>query len=297
MKLSQAIRDFLEDAELAQGKKNKTLENYNHYLNRFMDFSGDIDVSTITDEVVKKYRLHLNRFNNGSLSKNTQNFHLVALRSFLNFLSKKTIKSLPPDKVDLPGVEEREVEFLTHEDLDKLLVLPKKGTFSGTRDSAILEVLFSTGMRVSELVSIKVADVKSKEELAILGKGGKRRVVFLSESSSNAIDNYLKFHPQKSEFLFVSKFQPDRPLTTRSVQRIVSKYSYLAGLSEKVTPHTLRHTFATDLLQSGADLRAVQALLGHSSVTTTQRYTHVTDKHLKDIHKSFHGRRKNNSPS
>lgn len=293
MKLSQAIREFLEDAELAQGKKAKTLENYNHYLGRFLDFANDIPITDINDEVIKKYRLHLNRFNNGSLSKNTQNFHLVALRSFLGFLSNKNFKSLPPDRVDLPGVEQTAVEFLTHEDLDKLLALPKAGTFSGNRDLAILEVLFSTGMRVSELVSIKIDNVEGVEEVSIYGKGGKRRVVFLSEPSRHAISEYLKFHPRKCEFLFVSKFNPDRPLTTRSVQRIVAKYAHLAGLGDKVTPHTLRHTFATDLLQGGADLRAVQALLGHSSVTTTQRYTHVTDKHLKDVHKAFHGRNKN----
>lgn len=292
MKLQTAIREFLEDAELAGGKKPKTLENYEHYLNRFWDFAGDIPVSKIDDALVKNYRLHLNRFNSGVLSKNTQNFHLVALRAFLSFLSRKNIQSLSPEKVDLPGVEQSQVEFLDEAELEALLVLPKTNTFIGKRDLAILEMLFSTGMRVSELVSLKVSDIKGEDEIPILGKGGKRRVVFLSPNSKEALGVYLTSHPGKSEALFVSKFQPEKPLTARSVQRIVQKYAQLAGLSEKVTPHTLRHTFATDLLKSGADLRAVQALLGHSSVTTTQRYTHVTDKHLKDVHSAFHGRKK-----
>lgn len=292
MKLQVAIRDFLEDAELAGGKKPKTLENYEHYLNRFWDFAGDISVSKIDDALIKNYRLHLNRFNKGTLSKNTQNFHLVALRAFLAFLSRKNIQSLSPEKVDLPGVEQVQVEFLDEASLETLLALPKINTFIGKRDLAILEILFSTGMRVSELVSLKVSDIKGGDEIPILGKGGKRRVVFLSDNSKKALEVYLASHPSKSEALFVSKFQPEKPLTARSVQRIVQKYAQLAGLSEKVTPHTLRHTFATDLLKSGADLRAVQALLGHSSVTTTQRYTHVTDKHLKEVHSAFHGRRK-----
>lgn len=294
MKLQTAIREFLEDAELAGGKKPKTLENYEHYLNRFWDFTGDIPVSKIDDALVKNYRLHLNRFNSGVLSKNTQNFHLVALRAFLSFLSRKNIQSLSPEKVDLPGVEQSQVEFLDETELEALLALPKTNTFIGKRDLAILEMLFSTGMRVSELVSLKVSDIKGEDEIPILGKGGKRRVVFLSPNSKEALGVYLTSHPGKSEALFVSKFQPEKPLTVRSVQRIVQKYAQLAGLSEKVTPHTLRHTFATDLLKSGADLRAVQALLGHSSVTTTQRYTHVTDKHLKDVHSAFHGRKKKN---
>ncbi len=293
MKLQVAIQEFLEDAELAGGKKPKTLENYEHYLNRFWDFTGDIVVAKIDDTLVKNYRLHLNRFNGGTLSKNTQNFHLVALRAFLAFLSRKNIASLSPDKVDLPGVEQTQVEFLEESSLEALLALPQTNTFIGKRDLAILEILFSTGMRVSELVSLKISDIKGRDEIPILGKGGKRRVVFLSANSKKALEIYLANHPNKSEALFVSKFQPEKPLTARSVQRIVAKYANLAGLSEKVTPHTLRHTFATDLLKSGADLRAVQALLGHSSVTTTQRYTHVTDKHLKDVHNAFHGRRKN----
>lgn len=293
MTLPDAIRQFLEDGELAQGLSRRTIENYQHYLKRFADFAGDIPVGGINDELVRTYRLELNR---RELSKATQNYHLVALRAFLGFLAKKDIPTLPADKVDLPGADETEVSFLDATTVAKLLATPNVRSLQGKRDRALLETLFSTGLRVAELVRLDRKDVEGKEEVSVLGKGRKRRVVFISPSAKQAIDAYLSVRADDDEALFVRLWrggeQKGGRLTARSVQRLIARYADQAGVAEHVTPHTLRHTFATDLLQSGADLRAVQALLGHSSVVTTQRYTHLTDQHLRDVHKAFHGRRR-----
>lgn len=293
MKLGEAIRQFLEDGELAHGLSERTIANYSHYLERFLAHADDIPVTAINDELVRSWRLQLNR--NGNLSKATQNYHLVALRALLAWLAKKNISSLPSEKIDLPGVDEPEVVFLQSEAVAKLLAAPGEKSPRGKRDSAILETLFSTGLRVAELVSLDRADVENREEVSVLGKGKKRRVVFLSPTAQTRIAAYLKTRHDEDPALFVrekgSEHASNR-LTVRSIQRLIQHYANLAGVAEHVTPHTLRHTFATDLLQSGADLRAVQTLLGHSSVVTTQRYTHLTDTHLKEVHQAFHGRRR-----
>lgn len=293
MMLSNAIRQFLEDAELAQGLAERTIANYQHYLQRFLTFADDIAVGAIDDELVRRYRLDLNR---RDLRKATQNYHLVALRAFLGWLGRKDIASLAPNKVDLPGADEAEVAFLDSETVSKLLAMPKTSTRPGKRDRAILETLFSTGLRVAELVKLNRKDVEGKDEVSVLGKGKKRRVVFLSPSAKQSIEQYISARGDDDEALFVREWkghqQKGGRLTARSVQRFIKDYAAQAGVADHVTPHTLRHTFATDLLQSGADLRAVQALLGHSSVVTTQRYTHLTDQHLRDVHQAFHGRQR-----
>ena len=294
MNLNEATRLFLEDCELAQGLSERTIANYQHYLERFALFADDIAVNSITDELVRKWRLDLNR--NELLGKATQNYHLVALRALLGWLAKKNIPALSAEKIDLPGISEPEVVFLQHEAVEKLLGTPNQATSQGKRDRAILETLFSTGLRVAELVRLNRADVEGREEVSVLGKGKKRRVVFLSPSTQTAITTYLKIRADHDPALFLRERGSDessRRLTVRTIQRLIHEYATQAGVSEHVTPHTLRHSFATDLLQSGADLRAVQALLGHSSVVTTQRYTHVTDAHLKEVHDAFHDRRRN----
>jgi site-specific recombinase XerD len=293
MKLSEASRRFLEDCELAKGLSEKTIINYQHYLGRFVAFAEDIEVALINDELVRRWRLDLNR--NEQLGRATQNYHLVALRALLGWLAKKDISSLPSEKIDLPGVDEPEVTFLQAEAIEKLLQTPDIKTNIGKRDKAILETLFSTGLRVAELVRLDRGDVESREEVSVLGKGKKRRIVFLSASAQKSINDYLKTRSDKDPSLFIRKRgneQISQRLTVRSIQRLIHHYAGLAGVAEHVTPHTLRHSFATDLLQSGADLRAVQSLLGHSSVVTTQRYTHVTDAHLREVHQAFHDRRR-----
>ncbi|MBI4032479.1 tyrosine-type recombinase/integrase [Candidatus Berkelbacteria bacterium] len=292
MKLAEAVRRFLEDCELAQGLSRRTIENYQHYLGRFAEFAGELAVGAIDDELVRRWRLDLAR---RELSRATQNYHLVALRAFLAYLAKKNVASFPPTKVDLPGAEETEVTFLDAETIAQLLKTPNVRRRAGKRDRAILETLFSTGLRVAELASLDRKDVEGKEEVGVVGKGRKRRVVFLSPAAQQAIVDYMAVRTDDDEALFVREWRGEQKggrLTTRSIQRLMVKYAEAAGVAEHVTPHTLRHTFATDLLQSGADLRAVQALLGHSSVVTTQRYTHLTDQHLRDVHQAFHGRRR-----
>ncbi len=300
MKLTAAIRRFLEDADLAQGLAARTIENYQHYLGRFAEFANDIMLEDVDDELVRKYRLWLNNSSltteHSPLSKATQNYHLVALRAFLGWAGKHGLDSLAPNKIDLPGTDEPEVSFLDAEAVSKLLSAPSRGTRVGKRDRAILETLFSTGLRVAELVRLDRKTTVERDEVSVLGKGGKRRVIFLSLSAKRAIADYIHERKDSDEALFVREWKGDQQkggrLTTRSVQRLIQKYAQQAGVADHVTPHTLRHSFATDLLQAGADLRAVQSLLGHSSVVTTQRYTHLTDQHLRDVHHAFHGKRR-----
>lgn len=306
MKLTVAIRRFLEDAELAQGLATRTIANYQHYLDRFTAFVQDgINVEDISDEMVRKYRLWLNNPSRLAphdlpLGKATQNYHLVALRAFLGWASKQGIDTLAPNKVDLPGADETEVSFLDSETVAKLLAAPSSKTRRGLRDRALLETLFSTGLRVAELVRLDRKSVIGHDEVSVLGKGNKRRVVFLSQSAQQAINQYLHERTDTDEALFVREWkgakQQGGRLTARSIQRLIAGYAAQAGISQPVSPHTMRHSYATDLLQSGADLRAVQALLGHSSVVTTQRYTHLTDQHLRDVHQAFHAKRRRKYP-
>ena len=296
-------RDFLEFCELEKGQSLLTVSNYDRYLTKFISWlekniaekteNKKASPSNITPEAVKEYRLYLNHITNSSdqpLSKSTQNYHIITLRAFLGYLVQIGVKSLPPQKVTLAKSQERKVDFLEAEDIIKLISKPDTKTFKGLRDRLILELLFSTGLRVSELQKLDVADLNiERGEIPVRGKGGKVRVVFLSESAKKVLSEYL-IAIGDCEPLIVNKIDGSR-LSVRSIERIVSKYAKAAGISKKVSPHTLRHTFATDLLINGADLRSVQSLLGHSNISTTQIYTHVTDQHLREIHQAFHGKR------
>jgi len=297
------IVSFLEYLEIEKNRSTLTVRNYDFYLQRFVGWANVKKPEDITLPAVKKFRLRLNReeYKGKPLKKSTQNYHIIALRSFLKYLAKMDVKTLPAEKLELAKVGERVVEFLDGSDLDRLLQAPFKTNnkkIIQIRDKAILETLFSTGLRVSELVALKRDSINlKKDEFTVRGKGDKPRIVFLSNHAKHWIGEYLKARSDIEPYLFVahdraSKAREDeaRPLTARSVQRLVEKYSKVAGITKKVTPHTMRHSYATDLLQSGADIRSVQSMLGHSSITTTQIYTHVTNQQLRDIHKAFHGK-------
>ncbi|PJA45060.1 hypothetical protein CO174_05250 [Candidatus Uhrbacteria bacterium CG_4_9_14_3_um_filter_50_9] len=301
--IKSLVTDFLEYLEVERGRSERTIRNYDFYLRRFQSWAKDPSPSSVTAEMVRKYRLWLNRFVDGregsTLKKSTQNYHLIALRSFLKYLAKRDIKSLAPEKIELAKQPTRTVEFLETDELDRLLAVPAQHgeTLIALRDQAILELLFSTGLRVSELASLNIDQVNLKrDEFTVRGKGDKPRIVFLSSTAKEALRAYLTKRRDTSAFMFVSH---DRAkggrgktgaLTPRSIQRLVERYAKEAGITKKITPHTLRHTFATDLLMGGADIRSVQSMLGHASITTTQIYTHITNNQMKDVHKKFHGR-------
>jgi len=305
--LKQLKTQFLEYIEIEKGRSLKTVENYNHYLTRFLEFSKNDNPVNITDDSVREFRLWLNRQSTGNnratgvtLSKKTQNYYLIALRAFLKYLARQEVKSMAPERIELAKVSERSLDLITHEELEKLLNSPKGADLKDLRDKAILELLFSTGLRVAELCSLTSDINLNSDELSIRGKGGKVRVVFISDIAKKSVKNYLSARKDISDALFVQieneigkkdKKKIQNPLTRRSIERIVKQHAVKAGISKKVTPHTMRHLFATDLLSNGADIRSVQSLLGHSSIITTQIYTHVTDKHLRDIHKKFHNKR------
>lgn len=292
--------DFLEYLEIEQGRSQKTIANYDHYLTRIIDFGGDIEISDITAEFVRKWRLWLNRLGTNiseEMQKNTLNYHLIALRSFLKYCAKRDIPALPPEKIELAKTVRKQVTFLSPEELDRLFTQTDTTDLAGLRDRAILELLFSSGLRVSELVSLDRDHINMKRrEFMVRGKGQKDRPIFISEEAAEWITRYLEKRQDNARPLFVrysgSKQQDTsgdyHRLTARSIQRLVSRYALLAGITKHVSPHTLRHSFATDLLMNGADLRSVQAMLGHSNIATTQIYTHVTDPHLKSIHEKFH---------
>ncbi|KKR81264.1 MAG: Recombinase [Candidatus Daviesbacteria bacterium GW2011_GWA1_41_61] len=301
MTLSALITDFLEYLELERGASQKTIQNYDHYLKRFLDFTGDIEPSLIDLGLVRKYRLYLSRFKDpltGEVLKRvTQNYFMIALRAFLRYLARHDVNSLSAEKVELGEAEASPIKVLDETDLKRLLKAPDVLDKSGLRDKALLETLFSTGLRVSELASLNKDTINlDRQEFPVIGKGSKERIVFLSDEAVKWLDQYIKSRKDNFKPLFIrhqGKIDPENDgekmrLTPRSVERIVEKYVKAAGLSVKATPHTLRHSFATDLLINGADIRSVQEMLGHSNISTTQIYTHVTNKHLKDIHKSFH---------
>jgi len=301
--LKQLKTQFLEYIEIEKGRSLKTVENYDHYLTRYLEFSKNDNPEKITDTSVREFRLWLNRQSNGkkrdsedTLAKKTQNYYLIALRAFLKYLARQEIKSLPAERIELAKVSERTLDLITSMELARLLESPSGTDIKDLRDKAILELLFSTGLRVSELCALKADIDLSSDELSIRGKGGKVRVVFISEDAKKHIRAYLKLRKDMNEALFVKVGKEAEkgnagPLTRRSIERIVKQHATKSGISKKVTPHTMRHLFATDLLSNGADIRSVQALLGHSSIVTTQIYTHVTDKHLRDIHRKFHNRK------
>lgn len=306
MKFARAKTDFLEYLEIEQNRSQKTIRNYDHYLTRLEDYAGEISVSDITPELIQKWRLWLNRLGTNvadELDKTTQNYHLIALRSFLKFCAKRGIPALPADKIELARTKRKQVTFLSPEELSRLFSQPKIEDISGLRDRAILELLFSSGLRVSELVNLDRDHVNlQRREFMVRGKGQKDRPIFISDTAAEWVLGYLNRRDDGLPPLFISyggrhkasNSGDYKRLTARSVQRMVARYAKLAGITKPVSPHTLRHSFATDLLMNGADLRSVQAMLGHSNVATTQIYTHVTDPHLKKIHQQFHSRKPKN---
>lgn len=307
--LDELIRDFLEYCEIEKGHSELTVRNYEHYLYRFLDFMEDgrsrqATAKTITLDKIRSYRLYLNRLEGQGgeqMKKITQNYHLIAVRAFLKYLSRRDIESLAAEKIELIDAKRKQIGFLDDREIDALISAPRgfnKKEEIAKRDEAILEMLFSTGLRVSELCSLNRSQVNSKKgEVFIRGKGGKDRVVFISSSAAGAVSEYLKVRKDDLEPLFIhyggvkDEDGEFMRLTPRSVQRMVSGYAKKAGITKEVTPHVLRHSFATDLLFNGADIRSVQEMLGHSSITTTQMYTHVTNKQLKEVHRAFHGKR------
>lgn len=302
--LSEFVLDFIEHLEIEGGRMPKTAQNYEFYLNRFIEFAGDIKPAEITGEIVRKYRIWLNRLKNergDELSLITQNYHLIALRGFLKYFAKRDIVSLSPDKIELPKVHRKQVTFLHYDEVIRLLEEVDINDESGLRDRAILELLFSSGLRVSELVNLNRDHVNTKRrEFMVRGKGQKDRPVFISQTAADWVERYLDERQDSLAPLFISYSRnveantsgDFRRLTARSIQRMVSKYARLAGITKHVSPHTMRHSFATDLLMNGADLRSVQSMLGHSNIATTQIYTHVTDAHLKDVYEKFHSESK-----
>ncbi len=305
MDAEAAKRQFLEYIEIERGRAVKTIENYDRYLTRYFEQMKIKSVSDITEQNVREFRLWLNRqkgSGSDSMKRRTQNYYMIALRAFLKFLRKRDIEAISPEKIELAKLPERQIDLITPSELERLMKAPREACAKETdehkkvaylRDAAILELLFSTGLRVSELCALNNDLDLSRDELSVRGKGEKVRVVFLSPTAKEAVRDYLKARKDMEEALFVD----GRPsalhrITPRDIQRHLKGYVARAGITSVVTPHTLRHAFATDLLSNGADIRSVQQLLGHASINTTQIYTHITDSHLREIHKKYHGKQR-----
>ena len=303
--LSKLLTEFLEYLEIEKNVSPLTVKNYDFYLRRFLSWGKLQDPKDITSEKVRQYRLHLNRLINQQkepLKASTRNYHLIALRAFLKYLAKRDVASLSSEKVELAKQQERQVSFMEGSDLERFLEAPLKieqQNIVQIRDKAILELLFSTGLRVSELAGLKKDQINmGKYEFTVRGKGGKLRVVFLSHNARHWVGEYLKQRSDDEEWMFLRhdramkrSAENFKPITPRSIQRIVQFYAKAAGITKRITPHTLRHSYATDLLMNGADIRSVQSMLGHASITTTQIYTHVTNQQLREVYKAFHNRR------
>lgn len=295
--LQKLINDYLEHLEIEKGRALKTVDNYRRYLERFTHFSKAASPKDVTEKSVRSFRLALNR---EGVGKKTQNYYLIALRGFLSYLAKHDIESLPAEQIELARVAEKELDLISPEELNRLLEAADGKSLQSLRDKAILELLFSTGMRVSELCNLDRDKTNppagGQEEISIKGKGGKIRVVFISDRAQDALKKYLNERADIDPALFVrtrnTKAGETLRLTPRSVQRILIHYAKKAGVSKKLTPHVLRHMFATDLLSAGADIRSVQTLLGHASISTTQIYTHVTNPQLKKVHEQYHGKKR-----
>jgi site-specific recombinase XerD len=296
MQAESAKRQFLEHLEIERGRSLKTIENYDRYLSRYFAQMHIEKVSDIQESNIREFRLWLNRQagTSGTMKRRTQNYYMIALRAFLKFLRKREIDCISPERIELAKLPERELDLITPGELERLLAAPRGETLAHVRDTAILELLFSTGLRVSELCSLNSDLDLSQDSFSVRGKGEKVRVIFLSEEAKRSVARYLKARKDMEEALFVNmpsgKRIPAR-LTPRSIERIIKTYAAKAGITKKITPHVMRHAFATDLLNNGADIRSVQQMLGHASITTTQIYTHVTDSRLRDVHKKFHAKR------
>ncbi len=301
MNIHNALREFLEYMEIERGRALKTVSNYERYIKRFILFSAIEKPSDISIQKVREFRLHLNRQkgikihgqNSTTMNKRTQNYYLIALRMFLKWMLKRDIQSLAPDKIELAKTSVRQIDHISRNELDRMIQVAKKNQ----RNYAIMEMLFSTGLRVSELCSLNRDLDILKDEFTIRGKGEKLRIVFLSPDARKSVQNYLETRTDMDEALFVqqgprcvklAEQNVSLRLSSRSVERIVKQIAIEAGISKRVTPHTIRHSFATDLLGNGADIRSVQIMLGHSNIATTQIYTHITNKQLRDVHKKFH---------
>src|SRR5579872_4548057 len=291
--------EFLEYLEIEKGRSVKTVENYDRYLTRYIAFANITSPSKLTEQSVREFRMHLNREPGvlGSMKHKTQNYYLIALRAFLKFLRKRNIESLNPERIELAKVGARDLDLISSAELDRLLKGPSGSSLMDVRDRAILEMFFSTGLRVSELCSLNRDLDLSRDEFSVRGKGEKIRVVSLTHAAKDAIKKYEAKRTDVDGALFIQLGKnaanaKDLRITPRSVERLIKKYAIKAGITRKVTPHVVRHVFATDLLENGADLRSVQAMLGHANIATTQVYTHITDKHLREVHKKFHGQRR-----
>lgn len=301
--LNNLLIQFLEYLEVERNRSQKTIENYHHYLKRFLLWAKISRPEDITFDLVRNYRLYLNRLTDekgSELKKITQNYHVIAIRSFLKYLAKRDIKTLSAEKIEVGKNPSHEIEFLDGEEVDRLLQAACGNDLGSLRDRAILELLFSAGLRVSELININRDQINLERlEFSVRGKGDKIRIVFISDTAKQALEKYFDKRTDLDEAVFIrfskkktTENQDTRRLTPRSIQRIVKFYAAKAGIVKDVHPHTIRHSFATDLLANGADIRSVQTMLGHSSITTTQIYTHITNTQLKGVHQKFHGKRK-----
>lgn len=301
MSLQQLINDYLDYLEIEKNRSPKTVENYRHYLNTFVKESGAKTIKEVTQYAVKQFRLSLSRKKGKELEylkRKTQSYYAIALRNFLKYCVKNEVPlNILPEQIELPKIEQRQIEVVDYADLERFLKGPQGTSLKALRDRALLETLFSTGLRISELCSLsRYLDI-SRGEITVRGKGQKLRVVFLSPRAQKAIKEYLEKRPDAEEALFVSMSKAKNPkilgkILPRTIQRLVQHYAKKAGIVKKITPHQLRHQFATDLLMNGADIRSVQALLGHANIATTQVYTHITNKELKNVHQAFHGKRR-----
>ncbi|MBI4159674.1 tyrosine-type recombinase/integrase [Candidatus Wolfebacteria bacterium] len=300
--IEKLLTDYLNYLEIEKNRSIKTRENYERYLKLFFENQNIKTEKDITMEAIRDFRLALAR---RTIKKITQNYYVIALRNFLKYLVKNDYDAFSPDKIELPRIPERQIDILEYKDLERLLAAPGGDSLRALRDKAILETLFSTGLRISELCALNRYIDLERGEFTMRGKGEKLRVVFLSDRAKKAIKQYLDRRGDADEALFVSlsKIAKSKSqivpkvlgrIIPRAVQRLVAFYAKKAGIPDHVTPHQLRHQFATDLLMGGADLRSVQELLGHANISTTQIYTHVTNKELKEVHRAFHGRRRSN---
>ena len=294
--LQKLKTDFLEYLEIDKNRSPKTIENYDRYLSKFLAWSELKDPKKVTEEIIHKFRVSLSRqinYRNEQISHRTQNYYIIALRGFLGFLAKKNISSLAPEKVELAKTKDRAVDFLTIKEVREIINASFGETLAQKRDRAILMLLFSSGLRISELTGLNRDQVNlQKREFSVIGKGSKIRIVFISEEARDAIQEYLEKRNDIDPALFIRIVKnpgehSDLRLTPRSIQRMIKKYTVKAGILKKVTPHVLRHSFATNLLQNVADIRSVQSLLGHSSISTTQIYTHVTNEKLKEVYEKY----------
>ncbi|MEK9154482.1 MAG: site-specific tyrosine recombinase/integron integrase [Patescibacteria group bacterium] len=300
MDIELLLKRYLDYLEIEKNRSPKTRENYERYLRAFLKFGGIKSEKDITADAIREFRLNLARLKTSegqNFKKSSQSYYIIALRNFLKYLAKNDYSVMSPDKIELPKIPVRQIEIIEYADLERLLAATKGDDLRSLRDKAILETLFSTGLRISELCSLnRYIDLK-RGELTVRGKGDKLRLVFLADRAKLSIENYLKKRTDTEEALFISLTKSKNPkvigrIIPRTVQRLIDYYAKAAGIAKRVHPHMIRHLFATDLLMGGADLRSVQELLGHANVSTTQIYTHLTNQGLREVHKAFHGRRR-----